>query len=101
LIAKNVYKKNESVEKAVAWAKKITELHENLAPNSKLEMSMDLHNNEVGRAMFAEKQLQNNDEIGIISELKEKMKTAVKVHSIKEMDKNIGDFVYIKDLNTN
>ncbi|MEX0997281.1 MAG: hypothetical protein WDZ45_09560 [Flavobacteriaceae bacterium] len=99
LIAKNVYQKNNSVEKSVEWAKKITDLHEKLAPNTKLEMRMDLHNNEIGRNMFAEEQLQNSDATEIISKLKEKMKSAVKVSSIQEIEKHKREFVYLEDLN--
>jgi len=98
LIAKKCFSKNNSVEKSVEWAKTITDLHESLAPNSKLEMTMDLHNNEIGRNLFAEKQLQNKAESEIISELKEKMNSAVKVSSIDEMEQNKSEFVYLEDL---
>lgn len=98
LIAKKCFKKNSSIEKSVEWAKTITDLHEKLAPNSKLEMNMDMHNNEFGRTLFAEKQLQKIDEEEIIVVLKEKMDTAVKVQSIDEIAINKRDFVYIEDL---
>lgn len=98
LIAKKCFKKNSSIEKSVEWAKTITDLHEKLAPNSKLEMNMDMHNNEFGRTLFAEKQLQKMDEEEIIVVLKEKMDTAVKVQSIDEIAINKRDFVYIEDL---
>jgi len=98
LIAKKCFKKNNSVEKSLEWAKTITDLHEKLAPNSKLETNMDLHNNEIGRVLFAEKQMQKMSEEKIIAVLKEKKETAVKVSSINEMRGNIGEFVYIEDL---
>lgn len=98
LIAKKVYQKNNSVEKSVKWAEKITALHEKLAPNAFLETEMDLHNNEVGRNMFSKKQLQNKTENEIISILKDKMETAVKVNSIEEIKKNNSKFVYIENL---
>lgn len=101
LIAKKCFAKNNSVEKSVEWAKTITDLHEKLAPNDELEMIMDLHNNEMGRTLFTEKQMQNKDEESKITILIEKMKTAVKVSSIEEMKKYKGEFVYIKDLKTN
>src|SRR5690554_847238 len=97
LIAKKCFAKNNSVEKSVTWAKIITDLHEKLAPNSELEMTMDLHNNEIGRNLFAVKQLQNMEEEGIITVLKEKIKTAVKVSSINEMKENVSEFVYLED----
>lgn len=101
LIAKKCFEKNNSVEESVEWARKVTDLHEKLAPNAELEMEMDLHNNEVGRNFFAKKQMQNSDLTEIISELKEKMKTAVKISSIEEIEENKSEFVYIVDLKTN
>lgn len=98
LIAKNVFSKNNSVEKSMEWAKTITDLHEKMAPNNELEMAMDLHNNEIGRTLFAEKQLQNMNEENSIAVLKEKMETAVKVSSLNEMKENKNEFVYIEDL---
>ncbi len=101
LIAKNVYDKNESVEKSVAWAKKITDMHEKLAPNKEPDRSMDLHNNEVGRLLFIENNLQSKEKETIISLLKQKMETAVKVCSVEEIEKNKREFVYIEELKTN
>lgn len=97
LIAKKCCKKNHSVEKSLEWAKTTTDLHEKLAPNDELEMMMDLHNNKIGRNLFAEKQLQDLEEEAIIVILKEKMETAVKVSSIEEMEENKREFVYIED----
>lgn len=101
LIAKKSFKKNSSIEKSVEWAKAITDLHEKLAPNSKLEMIMDLHNNEIGRNLFAVKQLEMMENESIITVLKEKMKTAVKVSSIDEIEGHKSEFVYLEDLKTN
>lgn len=100
LIAKKCFAKNNSVEKSVAWAKTITDLHEKLAPNSELEMTMDLHNNEIGRILFAVKQLEKMENESIITVLKEKMKTAVKVSSIDEIEEHKREFVYLEDLKT-
>ncbi len=99
LIAKNVYPKNDSVEKSLEWAKEMTDLHEKLAPNAKLEMKMDLHNNEVGRILFKKHNLQSEDKEAIVSVLKNKMETAVEVSSVEEIEKNKNEFVYIEDLN--
>lgn len=101
LIAKKCFAKNNSVEKSVEWAKIITDLHEKLAPNDELEMIMDLHNNEMGRTLFAEKQMQKMEEESIIAVLKEKMETAVKVSSIDKLEENKSEFVYIEDLEIN
>lgn len=101
LIAKKCFAKNNSVEKSAEWSKTITDLHEKMAPNDELEMTMDLHNNEMGRKLFAEKQMQLKDEDSIIAILKENMGTAVKVSSIEEIENTKNEFVYIEDLDTN
>ncbi len=101
LIAKKCLPKNNSVDKSLEWAKTITDLHEKLAPNAELEMIMDLHNNEIGRNLFAEKQMQNMEEEKIVAVLKVKMETAVKVSSIDEIEENKSEFVYIEDWETN
>ncbi len=100
LIAKNVYSKNDSVEESVEWAKKITDLHEKLAPNAELQRKMDLHNNEVGRFLFIENNLHSKEKEIIVSLLNQKMQTAVKVGSIEEIEKNKNEFVYIEDWET-
>ncbi|TPV35017.1 hypothetical protein FJ651_05675 [Paucihalobacter ruber] len=89
---------NQSVEKSVLWAKKITDLHEQLAPNSCLEMQMDLHNNKIGRVIFVEHKLyQENQEI-IISVLKEKIKTAGLISKPSEIENFNNEFVYLEEL---
>jgi hypothetical protein len=98
LIAKNCYVKNNSIEKSVDWAKKVTDMHEKLAPNSNLEMLMDLHNNEIGRMLFLENSLHSENTDRILSVIKEKMETAVKVGSPEEIKKSKKEFVYLEDL---
>lgn len=44
--------KVSSPQKALVWAEKITNLHEDLFPNEPLQRKMDLHNNKVGRDYF-------------------------------------------------
>lgn len=46
--------KVSSPEKSVDWAKKITDLHEELFQNQDFDREMDLHNNAVGRTLFME-----------------------------------------------
>lgn len=53
LIAHNVqfyFGKNPT--RAMAWAKKITDLHEECFPNHPAEKAMDLKNNEIGRKIY-------------------------------------------------
>jgi len=98
LIAKRCFKMNQSVEKSVLWAKKITDLHEQLAPNNHLEMLMDLHNNNIGRVIFVEHKLHKENQDTIISVLKEKMQTAVLIESVSEIENFKNEFVYIEAL---
>ncbi len=44
--------KVSSPKKALIWAEKITQMHEDLFPNEPLQRKMDLHNNKVGRDYF-------------------------------------------------
>ncbi len=46
--------KISSAKKAVDYAKKMTDMHEELFPNLPLEKTMDLHNNAVGISLFQE-----------------------------------------------
>lgn len=98
LIAKRCYKMNQSIEKSVSWAKKITDLHEQLAPNSKLEMQMDLHNNYIGRFIFVEKKLHLENTESIISVLKEKMGTAVLISTTADIVNHENEMVYLEEL---
>ncbi len=42
-------------EKAEAWAKELTDWHEDFSPNRDLARVMDLHNNQTGRLLYREK----------------------------------------------
>lgn len=95
LIAEKVFQKNNSVEESIIWARKITDLHERMAPNKALARAMDLHNNEVGRQLF--KMYNPKSEQEIIKKLHDLMKSAVKIleTSIASAYKNI--LIFIKE----
>ena len=92
LIAEKVFQKNNSVEESIIWAKKITDLHERMAPNKALARAMDLHNNEVGRNLFS-----NNPEENAVEKLQDFMNSAVKITEpeLSKFDKN--QLVFIED----
>lgn len=98
LIAKRCYKMNKSLEKSILWAKQITDLHEQLAPNSFTEMQMDLHNNQIGRVIFVEHKLYKESQETIISVLKEKMNSAILIKSAAEIENFSNQFVYLEEL---
>lgn len=94
LICKNCYKTSKSVEKAINWSKKVSDLHENLFPNRELPRQMDLHNNQIGRKLFEE---HFSEEIEIISVLKEKMKEAVQISGVGDLEKAQNKLVFIEN----
>lgn len=92
LIAEKVFQKNNSVEESIIWAKKITDLHERMAPNQALARAMDLHNNEVGRNLFS-----NHPEENAVEKLQDLMNFAVKITDpeLSKFDKN--QLVFIEE----
>ncbi|MBW8243146.1 hypothetical protein K1F50_10070 [Muricauda oceani] len=77
LIAKRCFKWQQNKETVLAWAKKVTDWHEDSFPNKKLPREMDLHNNEVGRFIFE----QNTDksEQEVIELLKQMALESIKI----------------------
>lgn len=80
--------KISSPHKSKKWCKKITDLHEELFPNTPLQRKMDLHNNDVGIAIFMEMlsgiHRQFFESSFFIEKLKDKVKTAKILGSIEE-----------------
>ena len=101
ILCKECSKWTTNKEKAVTWAKTITNWHEELSPNKPLDKAMDLHNNKVGRELFKElnvKYAKLNVSM-LIDSLKEKLKTSVKIETILEMNNHKEALVYIRELN--
>ncbi|WP_209309923.1 DUF6973 domain-containing protein [Salinimicrobium oceani] len=87
-----------SVEKALIWSKKITDLHERLSPNSALAKAMDLHNNRIGRELFSSS---FDKEIDIVPLLQLRTKEAVKITSLKETEEVMTNLVFIDEVRRN
>ena len=96
LIAKKCFAQNNSIEKSVAWAKKITDLHEELMPNKPLPKAMDFHNNRIGRKVF-EKHYLLEDKEKIINRFTELIPGAKKIKSLEDIEKKSLQLVYIED----
>jgi len=77
LIAKRCFQWQKNEETVLAWAKKVTDWHEDSFPNKELPKEMDLHNNEVGRFIFE----QNTDksEQEVIELLKQMTLESIKI----------------------
>lgn len=96
LIAKNcsVF---TSEEKALAWAKFTTDLHEECFPNDDFDREMDLHNNAFGRKVFEELRLNNvRSKKKMILHLVEKTKTAVGLNDEKFFKQHLDEMVFFK-----
>lgn len=92
-ICEKCYHYGGSTEKALEWSRRITNLHEKLAPNPEPAKTMDLHNNEVGRRLFSEL----GPHPDIVQILLEKMKGSVKVASVEEISKAEDRLVFIEN----
>ena len=69
----------------MAWAKKITDWHEDFSPNHLLAKQMDYHNNAVGRKLFLEQGTIFDE--NIISILTKMTADSIKVVSLEELKK--------------
>ncbi len=91
--------KISSPKKVAVWCKEITDLHEELFPNSPIEKTMDLHNNKVGINYFFELlpgiHRQFFETSFFVQALFEKTKTAKVLKKINEDYGN--DLVYLEE----
>jgi hypothetical protein len=95
LICNECLKWRKDKSRVVAWAKIITDKHEELSPNNVLDKVMDLHNNEVGRGLFQEFQLKNINKT--IEKLKIKLNSSKKIEDPNDVNNFSGDLIYIKE----
>ncbi|MGB6083027.1 DUF6973 domain-containing protein [Moheibacter sp.] len=86
-----------SREKAVEWAKYITDLHEECFPNESFDHEMDLHNNRIGREIFEELAPQKLSKKEMIAELIYKSESAVGLTDEKEFTKYLNELVYFAE----
>ncbi len=93
LICAKCFSISGSVEKAMEWAKTITDLHEDLSPNDNLARAMDLHNNRIGREIF----LKYQEEIPDADKVLRKMMAEAKhVKSLEEIKSISNQMVFIE-----
>ena len=83
LIARNCLKRPEQTSQVLEWTKSVTDLHEDIFPNSDLARSMDLHNNRVGRKIFVEYALWQEEAVQEL--LQEKTRKSIQVQSEEEL----------------
>lgn len=83
-----------SKTKAIDWAKKTTDKHEELFPNPPFDRMMDLHNNALGRKIFAEEDQRSKKEL--IRMLMLKTQTAVGLEDETQFGDFCNEMVYRK-----
>ncbi len=79
----------------MSWSKKITDLHERLAPNEDLAKMMDLHNNKIGRELFLNF---SGKEMDILTVLQQMTAEAVQVKSPAEIEEEQSILVFIEKI---
>ncbi len=85
-----------NTRKAIRFAEKITNWHEDFSPNEPLEREMDLHNNQVGRKFFIiSEELPLNE---VIVRLKEKAEQSKRLNSVEDLQKYSNELVHIEEL---
>lgn len=87
-----------SREKAVKWAKYITDLHEECFPNESFDHEMDLHNNRIGQEFYWEmfnQKIKTKREM--IAELIYKSESAVGLTDEREFAKYRNEMVYFAE----
>ena len=84
-----------SPEKAMSWSKKLTDLHEQLAPNEELAKMMDLHNNRIGRDLFLNSYGKEINEIAVFQQM---TREAIQVKSLAEIEEEQEKLVFIEKI---
>lgn len=93
LICIKCFKASGTAVEVAAWAKKVTDLHEDLSPNELLAREMDLHNNRIGREIF----LNNSQGIpGPVKFFKKLMAEAIRVDTLEQIKNAGSQLVYIE-----
>lgn len=95
LIAKRCHVWQKKPKKVMAWAKKITDWHENAFPNRELARKMDLHNNAVGRIIFEDNFEKPDREV--VEILKKMTNHSIKIDVNSNLDGLENQLVHIID----
>lgn len=94
LICEKCIKISGNAHDVAAWAKKLTDLHEDLSPNEDLARKMDLHNNKIGREIFLRNPMGIPDSLKIFKKM---MAEAKQVNAVEEIKNSSGNLVFIEN----
>ncbi|MDJ0645432.1 MAG: hypothetical protein QNJ57_05535 [Flavobacteriaceae bacterium] len=95
LICFECKKWNKNTRRILAWAKLITDKHEQLSPNEPIDEQMDLHNNKIGRNLFIASSFTSVKEMS--DTIKYKMTDARQIKTVEDIQLYPTDLVYIKE----
>lgn len=95
LICIECYKWRKNEQRIIAWAKIITDKHEELSPNLEIDRIMDMHNNRIGRELYELYKFKNIEEI--IPVLYNRLEFAEKILNVEDVSKFKNEMVYISD----
>lgn len=97
LIVQKSVLSGRNVDKALRWAKTITDWHEDFSPNPPLARAMDLHNNQMGRDLISRNpQITVEEMIQLLSEM---VSLSRKRTQIEELIHDTSFLVHIEDSN--
>ena len=96
LICYECKKWSKNTRRILAWAKLITNKHEQLSPNVPLDECMDLHNNNIGRNLFIASSFASVEEISEM--IKYKLSLAKKIEQIEDAKLYPTELIYINEL---
>jgi len=96
LIAKKCSIWRRNTRKAIRFAEKITNWHEEFSPNEPLEKEMDLHNNRIGRKFFIISEELPLDQVVI--RLKRKVENSKRIENVEDLEKYTNDLVHIVEM---
>lgn len=83
LIAHRCLKNPVQIDEILLWTTNITDLHEDLFPNSELARAMDFHNNATGRLIFREHTSKSESEV--LEVFRKMTRDSLKVHSVEQL----------------
>jgi len=95
MIARSCSGWSTKMDKAVLWAEKITNWHEEAFINKPLARAMDLHNNKVGRYLFSKYGATSLEEL--VDILINMTKESILIKTENEIDANSMHLVHIID----
>ncbi len=102
LLANEALKWNRNdKDKALQWALTLTTWHEDFAPNTPLRRAMDMHNNKVGRTLFAtwQDKIPELKRSEIVDRLKALIPESRPIQTAEDVEKGENYLVHIEPSN--